>query len=169
MTTSNTLKIALMSFSYSTVLWGLLYVYLAAIGRFYRETKFLLSMSTHLESQNQAKNISLALPSFPIKIWGKSVLGFLSYDRTNKQTRQTEIVFIYIDTCITRETHYANSSQKKVDPLNLKYQTKQRTFLWFSRVPQSKCEVNRSRGSWAMISNIQTDKKQSLQLYISRR
>ena len=25
------------------------------------------------------------LPSFPIKIWGKSVQGFLSYDRSNKQ------------------------------------------------------------------------------------
>ena len=40
----------------------------------------------NLESQNQAKNISVGLPISPIKIWGKSVQGFLSYDRTNKQT-----------------------------------------------------------------------------------
>ena len=26
----------------------------------------------------------MGLPSSPIKIWGKSVQGFLSYDRTNK-------------------------------------------------------------------------------------
>ena len=33
----------------------------------------------------------MGLPSYPIKIWGKSVQGFLSYDRTNKQTSwQTE-------------------------------------------------------------------------------
>ena len=31
-----------------------------------------------LESQNQAKNIIVALQSYPIKIWGKSVKGFLS-------------------------------------------------------------------------------------------
>ena len=28
----------------------------------------------------------MGLPSSPIKIWGKSVHGFLSYDRTDKQT-----------------------------------------------------------------------------------
>ena len=48
--------------------------------------------SLNLESQNQAKNISIGLPSSPIQIWGKSIQGFLSYDRTNKQTkRQAEI------------------------------------------------------------------------------
>ena len=53
--------------------------------------------SLNLESQNQAKNISVDLPSSPIKIWGKSVKRFLSYDRTNKQTadRQTEITTLY--------------------------------------------------------------------------
>ena len=42
----------------------------------------------------------MGLTSSPIKIWGKSVQGFLSYDRTNKQTpRQTEIttLYLYID------------------------------------------------------------------------
>ena len=34
----------------------------------------------NLESHNQAKNIPVALLSSPIKIWGKSVQGFLSYD-----------------------------------------------------------------------------------------
>ena len=40
---------------------------------------------------------------------------------------------------------------------NLK--TKLRTFQWVSRVPQSKCEANRSRGSWIMIgqTNRQTE------------
>ena len=54
----------------------------------------------NLESQNQAKNIPVDLPSSPIKIWGKSVQGFLSYDRTKKQTnrqtdRQSEITTLY--------------------------------------------------------------------------
>ena len=40
----------------------------------------------NLESQNQAKNITVGLPSALIKIWSKSVQWFLSYDRTNKQT-----------------------------------------------------------------------------------
>ena len=53
----------------------------------------------NLESQNQAKNISVGLPSSPIKIWGKSVQGFLSYDQTNKQTdtmTNRDYNFIYI-------------------------------------------------------------------------
>ena len=36
-----------------------------------------------LESQNQAKNIALFLPSSPIKILGKSVMGYMSYDLTH--------------------------------------------------------------------------------------
>ena len=40
----------------------------------------------NLETQNQAKNIPVVLPSSPIKIWDKSAKGFPSYDRTNKQT-----------------------------------------------------------------------------------
>ena len=40
----------------------------------------------------------MGLPSSPIKIWGKSVQGFLSYDRKNKQTdRQIENTTLYID------------------------------------------------------------------------
>jgi len=51
----------------------------------------------HLVSQNQAKNIPVALPSSLIKIFGKSVQGFLSYDQTNKQTdTQTEITTLNI-------------------------------------------------------------------------
>ena len=38
-----------------------------------------------LDSQNQAKNNPVGLPSSPIKIWGKSVQGFMSYDFTCKQ------------------------------------------------------------------------------------
>ena len=51
----------------------------------------------NLESQNKAKNIFVVFPSFPIKIWGKSVQGFPSFDRTNKQTNR-DYYFIYIDT-----------------------------------------------------------------------
>ena len=36
----------------------------------------------NFSSQKQTKNISVVLPSSPIKIWGKSVKRFLSYDRT---------------------------------------------------------------------------------------
>ena len=42
----------------------------------------------NLESQNQVKNISVGLPSSPIKICGESDKGFLSYDRTPKQTNR---------------------------------------------------------------------------------
>ena len=40
----------------------------------------------NLESQNQVMNISVGLPTSPIKIWRKSVKGFLISDRTHKQT-----------------------------------------------------------------------------------
>ena len=50
-----------------------------------------------LESQNQAIRTSfLDLQSSPIKIWGKLVKWFLSYDRTNKQTNRN-YNFIYND------------------------------------------------------------------------
>ena len=42
----------------------------------------------NFESENQVKNISVALSSSQIKIWGKSVKGFMSYDRTHKQTNK---------------------------------------------------------------------------------
>ena len=49
----------------------------------------------NLKSQNQTKNIPVVLPSYPIKIWGKSILEFLSYDLTNQQTNR-DYNFIYI-------------------------------------------------------------------------
>ena len=49
-----------------------------------------------LESQNQALNIPVVLPSFKIKIWGKLVKGFMSYDRTYKQTSNQGLL-LYID------------------------------------------------------------------------
>ena len=42
----------------------------------------------------QTKNIPVVLPSFPIKTWGKSIKGFMSYDQTYKQTYW--YFFIYI-------------------------------------------------------------------------
>ena len=49
-----------------------------------------------LVSQNQAKNILVILPSLPIKFWSKSVSGFLSYERTSKQTNKQRLqLYIY--------------------------------------------------------------------------
>ena len=66
--------------------------------------KFLFnSLPSRLNLFYQAKSIPLVLPSYPIQIWGKSVKGFLSYDRTYKfeQTNiQTEITFYYISTSL---------------------------------------------------------------------
>ena len=45
----------------------------------------------NLESQNQAKNSLVGLPSSTIKIWGKSVKELLSYDRRNKQTDKQKL------------------------------------------------------------------------------
>ena len=39
----------------------------------------------------------MILPSSPIKILGKSVKGFMSYDRTYKQTDNRDYNFINID------------------------------------------------------------------------
>ena len=47
----------------------------------------------NLESQNQVKNIFVGLPSSSIKICGKSMQEFLSYDRTNKQTPKQRLLF----------------------------------------------------------------------------
>ena len=50
----------------------------------------------NLESQNQAKNILVGLPSSLIKIWGKSIQEFLSYDWTNiHNDMQTENTTLY--------------------------------------------------------------------------
>ena len=43
------------------------------------ETKLSPSLGSTL---NQAKNIPVALPSFPIKIWAKSIKRFMNYDWT---------------------------------------------------------------------------------------
>ena len=64
---------------------------LPALEQFYRET--IKVDPLNLESLNQTKDNPVGLPSYPIKIWGKLVQGFLSYDRTNKQT---EITTLYI-------------------------------------------------------------------------
>ena len=63
---------------------------LPALEWIYRETKiFAIKIDPlNLESQNKAKNIPGVLPSYQIKIWDKSVKGFPSYDRTNKQRLQ---------------------------------------------------------------------------------
>ena len=64
----------------------------------------------NLESQNPAKNIPFGLPSSPIKMWGKSVQGFLSYDQTNKQTnRQTEITTLYTLRFLVYKNQWRNS------------------------------------------------------------
>ena len=44
----------------------------------------------NLEYQNQAKNIPVVLSSFPIKIWGKLDMGFLSYDQTYKHENDNQ-------------------------------------------------------------------------------
>ena len=48
----------------------------------------------------------MGLPSSPIKIRGKSVQGFLSYDRTNKQTDTIQRLQHYIDIDIAGVLHY---------------------------------------------------------------
>ena len=58
-----------------------------------------------LESTNQAKNIPVALLSSPIKILGKTVQGFLSYDRTNKRTDKQRLqLYIYSEIIIKHAT-----------------------------------------------------------------
>ena len=47
--------------------------------------------SLNLESQNQSKNIPVAIPGSLINIWGISVKGFLRYDRDKQSVRQTNI------------------------------------------------------------------------------
>ena len=49
------------------------------------------SRPTQLRISKPIINISVGLPSTPIKIWGKSVKGVLGYDRTNKQTNKLYI------------------------------------------------------------------------------
>ena len=57
----------------------------------------ILADLLNVEFLNQTKSIPVGLPRSPIKIWGKSVQGFLSYDRKNKQKdRQIEVTALYI-------------------------------------------------------------------------
>ena len=59
-----------------------------------------------LESQNQAKNIPMGLLSSPIKIFGKSVTGCLSYDRTKKNRKTNrDYNLIYIETVPYRKMY----------------------------------------------------------------
>ena len=60
-----------------------------------------VDLFNNLESQNESKNISAGLPSSPIKILCKSAQGFLSFDRTNKQT-SLDYNFTYVDTRLSR-------------------------------------------------------------------
>ena len=57
---------------------------------FNRENKiFAIKIdSIKLESQKQTQDIPVGLLRSPMKIWGESVLRFLSYDRTNKQANR---------------------------------------------------------------------------------
>ena len=67
---------------------------LPALERFSGKLNFAFKVDAlNLETINQAKNISTGLPSSPIKIWGKSVQEFLSYDlwadkKTGRQTKK---------------------------------------------------------------------------------
>lgn len=47
------------------------------------------------------KNIPVVLPSYPIKIWGKSVKTFLGYSRTYKQTDITYQLYINVDNILS--------------------------------------------------------------------
>ena len=74
------------------------------------QTFSLLVNPLNLEFSNQAKYISVGLPSSPINIWGKSVKGFKSYDRTSN--KQTEITTLYIKICSNRKLQLINSSSQ---------------------------------------------------------
>ena len=50
-----------------------------------------------LQFLNIAKNIPVVLQSSPIKIWGKSVKGFLTYDETYKETNSDSTLNIQKD------------------------------------------------------------------------
>ena len=98
-----------------------------------------------LECLNQAKKNPSVLPSSPIQIWGKSVPGFMNYDRTMDIQINKQIAMLYI--YVLRNPALPGVLFIKVDPLN------------FSRVSLTKFEANWSLGSWVMIwhLNRQTD------------
>ena len=92
----------------------------------------------NLESENQVKNISVALSSSLIQIGGKSVKGFVSYDRTHKQTnRQTNIcvqtvnkhdttVYVYTVYCVSVRTRKLCKRKKR-----LKYNSMHLILLYY--------------------------------------
>ena len=47
------------------------------------------------ELLNHAKNLPVVLTSSSVKIWGKSLKGFQSYDQTYKQTTEFNTLYIY--------------------------------------------------------------------------
>ena len=117
----------------------------------------------NLDILNQAKNIHKVPTSSPVKILGKSVNGFLRYDRTNKQTNR-DYYFIYILAWEPSAAQVTKSYSSRLPAPGRFYwktkfsllksthsvknlKTKLKTFPWLSRVPQSKFEGNRSRGS----------------------
>ena len=85
---------------------------LPALNDFTGKLKFVIKVDQlNVESQNQAKDLPVGLPSSPIKIWGKSVQGFLSYDRTNKQTErwQTDKQSLQLYICRCFSIHFETS------------------------------------------------------------
>ena len=72
---------------------------------------FLEKVDTlNLESQNLDKNIS---QSSPIKIWGKSVKGFLSYERKNKQTDKQRLQLYMLEISNNRMLIYRGACRCK--------------------------------------------------------
>jgi len=64
---------------------------------------FAIKVDTlYLKFHNQAKNITMCLPSSPLIIWGKSVQGFLSYDRAHKQTDKQRLVLLVVYLVVLR-------------------------------------------------------------------
>ena len=70
----------------------------------------------YLKSQNQANTISCGSSSFPIKIGGTSVMGFLGYD--DWTYKQTEITYLYIDCTQLLSVRYIYVILSLIIPLN---------------------------------------------------
>ena len=57
-----------------------------------------LCLEKNLPTKSIAKNIPVILLSFPIEFLGKSVQGFMNYDRTNKQTENSILCITSLET-----------------------------------------------------------------------
>ena len=57
-----------------------------------------LCLEKNLPTRSIAKSIPVILPSFPIEFLGKSVQGFMNYDRTNKQTENSILCITSLET-----------------------------------------------------------------------